>query len=69
MAFQAALRTAGVPCDLVTIANGLHSMGNWTRIAPHYGDQVVQWLVQVLHVPKSGPAPTNLVARGNQGAG
>jgi acetyl esterase/lipase len=68
--FQAALRAAGVACDLVTIANGLHSMGNWTRIAPHYEDQVVQWLMQVLHVPKSGMAvPTNLLARANPASG
>jgi acetyl esterase len=67
--FQAALRAAGVPCDLVTIANGIHSMGNWNRVAPNYGAQVVQWLVQVLHVAKTGTLPTNLVAGGGHGAG
>ncbi len=67
--FQAALRAAGVACDLVTIANGLHSMGNWNRVAPHYGDQVVQWLVQVLRVAKPGALPTNLVAGGGGGPG
>ena len=67
--FQAALRAAGVACDLVTIANGLHSMGNWNRVAPHYGDQVVQWLVQVLRVAKPGALPKNLVAGGGRGPG
>ncbi len=67
--FQAALRAAGVACDLVTIANGLHSMGNWNRVAPHYGDQVVQWLVQVLRVSKPGALPANLVAGGGRGPG
>ncbi len=46
--FQSALRAAGVPCDLITINHGLHSMGNWNRVAPHYGDQVVEWLAHVL---------------------
>ena len=67
--FQAALRAVGVDCELVTIANGLHSMGNWTRVAPHYGDQVVEWLVKVLHASKTGGAPANLVARTSPGAG
>jgi len=67
--FQAALRAAGVPCDLVTIANGQHSMGNWNRVAPHYGDQVVQWLVQELRVAKPGAQPKNLVAGGARGPG
>jgi alpha-L-fucosidase 2 len=63
--FQAALRAAGVDCQLVSIANGPHSMGNWNRLDPHYGDQVVQWLVQVLRVPTGG----HLVAGGGRGAG
>jgi acetyl esterase/lipase len=67
--FQAALRAVGVACDLVTIANGLHSMGNWNRVAPHYGDEVVQWLVKVLHAPKNGPAPNSLMARAGSGPG
>jgi acetyl esterase len=67
--FQAGLRAAGVDCELVTIAKGLHSMGNWNRVAPHYGEQVVQWLVQVLQVPKNRPAPSTLVARGGQVSG
>lgn len=50
---QAALRAAGVPCRLITIASGPHSMGNWNRIAPHFKDQVVEWLVQSLRAPGS----------------
>jgi acetyl esterase/lipase len=67
--FQAALRAVGVACDLVTIANGLHSMGNWNRVASHYDDQVVGWLVKVLHASKTIPAPAKFVAGTGQGAG
>ncbi len=53
--FQTALRTAGVPCQLIAVTNGPHSMGNWNRIAPHYKDQVVAWLVQALRAPGDKP--------------
>jgi len=66
--FQAALRAAGVVCDLVTIANGLHSMGNWSRIAPNYEDEVVRWLARVLHASPHGPALANIVARSGPGS-
>jgi alpha-L-fucosidase 2 len=49
--FQARLRAAGVPCDLITIAGGLHGMGNWEKTAPAYKEQVVAWLVRTLARP------------------
>jgi alpha-L-fucosidase 2 len=46
--FQAKLRAAGVPCDLITIPDGVHGMARWEGIAPEYKDKVADWLAQKL---------------------
>jgi alpha-L-fucosidase 2 len=53
--FQAKLRAAGVPCDLLTIPGGAHGMVSWSKIDPHYRDKVVAWLLRSLPEPKPGP--------------
>jgi len=47
---QARLREAGVPCELLTIKDGVHGMISWDAVAPHYKDDVVAWLVRTLKV-------------------
>jgi alpha-L-fucosidase 2 len=67
--WQSRLRELGVPCDLVTIPNGKHAMGNWEKISPGYKDQVVAWLTahfirgDILASAKAPKiAPTSVVA-------
>ena len=50
---QARLREAGVPCELLTIKDGVHGMISWNTVAPDYKEKVVAWLVQTL---KAEPA-------------
>ena len=45
---QARLRAAGVPCELVTVTNGVHGMVGWDAVAPDYKDRVIVWLVRTL---------------------
>lgn len=47
-AFQARLRAAGVPCELLVVPEGAHGMANWNAVAPDYGDRVVAWIAQTL---------------------
>jgi alpha-L-fucosidase 2 len=53
--FQAALRAAGVTCDLITIKDGPHGMLPWPPLAPHFKDEVVAWLRQTLKIPAEKP--------------
>jgi alpha-L-fucosidase 2 len=48
---QAALKAAGVPCDLMIIMNGPHATGSWHKIpgVPHWERDMTLWLNQVLH--------------------
>jgi len=46
--FQAKLKAAGVPCDLITIPDGTHGMARWESFAPEYKEQVADWLVKKL---------------------
>jgi len=46
--FQAKLKAAGVPCDLITILDGVHGMARWETIAPDYKEKVADWLAQKL---------------------
>mgnify|MGYP000927473561 CR=1 FL=1 len=46
--FQAKLKEAGVPCDLITIPDGAHGMARWDGIMPEYKDKVADWLQQHL---------------------
>jgi alpha-L-fucosidase 2 len=42
------LLAAGVPCELITIAQGPHGMIYWDKLAPDYKNQVVAWLKKTL---------------------
>lgn len=47
---QAALKAAGVPCDLIVIAGGPHATGSWHKV-PGVSDwerQMTEWLNKVL---------------------
>ena len=46
--FQAKLKAAGVPCDLITIPEGRHGMATWESFAPEYKDRVAAWLAEKL---------------------
>lgn len=46
--FQAKLKAAGVPCDLITIPDGVHGMARWESFAPEYKDKVADWLARQL---------------------
>lgn len=46
--FQAKLKAAGVPCDLITIPDGAHGMARWESFAPEYKEQVADWLARQL---------------------
>lgn len=47
---QAKLKAAGVPCDLITIDDGVHGMSRWEGAA--YKSKVVKWLVEKLGTDK-----------------
>ena len=53
---QAKLREHGVPCDLLTIKDGVHGMISWDVVAPDYKQQVVTWIAKTLNA-----APVNSV--------
>jgi acetyl esterase/lipase len=46
--FQARLRAAGVPCELLVVPGGAHGMINWDAIMPDYGDRVAAWIARTL---------------------
>ena len=48
VALEARLKVSGVPCDFLSIKDGVHGMINWNKVAPDYGDQVVAWLRKTL---------------------
>jgi alpha-L-fucosidase 2 len=43
-----ALRSADVPCALVTVPDGTHGTRGWDRTLPGWRDQVVAWLASTL---------------------
>jgi len=43
-AFRAALTSAGVPCEVITIPGGPHSMMTWARRDPSYPQRLTKWL-------------------------
>jgi alpha-L-fucosidase 2 len=43
-----ALRSADVPCALVTVPDGTHGTRGWDRTLPGWRDQVVAWLASAL---------------------
>ncbi|MGA9450512.1 MAG: pectinesterase family protein, partial [Verrucomicrobiia bacterium] len=48
LAFQAKLRAAGVPCDLITLTNAQHRIADWDRVAPGFQAKMMAWLVEKL---------------------
>jgi acetyl esterase/lipase len=60
---QAALRKAGVRCDLIRIPNGRHGTGGWHTLAgvPDWERQMVEWLNATLH--HEGPVGEGIRAR------
>jgi len=46
--FQAKLRAAGVPCELITIKGAPHSLMAWEKIDVSYKPRLVAWLRQTL---------------------
>jgi acetyl esterase/lipase len=48
--FQARLKAAGVPCELITIQGAPHNIGNWEKLDPHYVDKMVAWIQETLGV-------------------
>lgn len=60
--FQAALRKAGVPCDLIIVKDGVHGMKGWAALGSDYQAQVVAWLQRTLapatsDKPEAAPGP------------
>ncbi|MCX6953720.1 MAG: alpha/beta hydrolase [Verrucomicrobia bacterium] len=49
--FQARLRAANVPCELIPIKDGPHGMLPWPPLAPDFKDRVVAWLRTALPAP------------------
>ncbi|MSV30647.1 MAG: alpha/beta hydrolase [Bryobacterales bacterium] len=48
--FQAALKAAGVPCDLILIPNGPHATGRWHKVTgvPDWEMRMIEWLNHAL---------------------
>lgn len=42
--FRDRLSAVHVPCELVTIPDGTHAMGNWNHVAPRFKEQFIGWL-------------------------
>lgn len=65
VAFQEKLRTAGVPCDLITIPGGPHGLLTWKGLAPDYPDRLVAWLREKLTARTSRAPRRRSVRRAN----
>jgi acetyl esterase/lipase len=46
--FQSKLKTAGVPCDLIAITNGMHRIADWNTFDPVWQAKVTGWLNETL---------------------
>ncbi len=46
--YQAKLRAAGVPCDLITIPGAPHGLLSWDKFLPGYQAQLITWLRETL---------------------
>lgn len=55
IAMQAALKSAGVACELLAIQGGEHGMAGWKAVAPDYRERVVEWLRRTLRVAANEP--------------
>lgn len=48
---QKRLAAAGIPCDLISVTNGLHGMANWDMSDQSYKSKVIAWLERTLGRP------------------
>ncbi len=48
LAFQAKLKAAGVPCDLITLTNAQHRIAGWGKVAPDFQAKMMAWLGEKL---------------------
>ena len=48
LAFQAKLKAAGVPCDLITLTNAQHRIADWGKAAPDFQAKMMAWLREKL---------------------
>lgn len=48
LAFQKALQSAGVTCDLILIPEGQHRISDWKKFAPDWQQELVNWLNEKL---------------------
>ena len=48
LAFQAKLKAAGVPCDLITLTNAQHRIADWDKAAPDFQAKMMAWLREKL---------------------
>ena len=54
--FQARLKAAGVPCDLMVIPGAPHGLLKWEQFSPDYATHMVDWLRKTLaQSPGKGP--------------
>ena len=65
---QAALKAAGVPCDLIIIANGPHATGSWHKVpgVPNWEREMTEWMNNALG--HKGPVGEGIRARRPGGA-
>jgi pectinesterase len=56
VSFQAKLKEAGVPCELVTIQGAPHRLTEWERYDPSYRDKMIAWLKRTLGNPAASAA-------------
>ncbi len=47
--FYAKLKAAGVPAEFITIENGGHGIGGWTKMGSDYAVQMIAWLHKTLN--------------------
>ncbi len=46
----ARLKEVGVPCELITVKDGVHGMNGWDKIKSNYRQEVVAWLKRTMKV-------------------
>ena len=49
--FQAKLRAAGVPCELILVPGAPHRLLSWAQSDPHFMDKVIAWVQATLKAP------------------
>ncbi len=54
--FQAKLKEAGVPCELLTIQGAPHRLTEWDEFDPSYKEKMIGWLKQTLGITAANGA-------------